>query len=418
MPVFFGVAGLSIDLSVLRNFHLLFLAFGLIAIASFGKIVGCYVGGRVGGLPHKESTALALGMNARGSTEVIVATIGLSMGVLSQELFTLIVIMAISTTMITPPLLRWSLVRIPPTGEERERLEREAAEENDFVPKVQRVLIAVEKGKNGKLASLLAGYFTGTQKMLSTVVELKSPEDVARPSTPLVDIVKNSADTAAAAPGIPENATGSESVSSITLSPEESAQATSALLNECRKGYDVLFFGVEFSATEQKISIPEVIAEFKGLTAIALARERNLPPILRAAPLKILVPTIGTDYSRRGAELAIAIAKGCGGSVTALHVAPPAAYGISLRKPLETIRVGRDLVKEILELARRQGVPASTELRKSRKVESEILRQAKRGKFDLLVLGVKTRPSAELFFGSRVSLLRDQAPCSLLIVSS
>jgi Kef-type K+ transport system membrane component KefB len=45
-------------------------------------------------------------MNARGSTEVIVATIGLSMGVLTRDIFTLIVFMAITTTLITPPLLR------------------------------------------------------------------------------------------------------------------------------------------------------------------------------------------------------------------------------------------------------------------------------------------------------------------------
>ena len=50
-----------------------------------------------GGLTRKESTALAAGMNARGSTEVVVATIGLSMGVLSQTLFTMIVAMAVIT---------------------------------------------------------------------------------------------------------------------------------------------------------------------------------------------------------------------------------------------------------------------------------------------------------------------------------
>jgi Kef-type K+ transport system membrane component KefB len=45
-------------------------------------------------------------MNARGSTEVIVASIGLSMGVLSLIMFTLLVVMALTTTMITTPLLR------------------------------------------------------------------------------------------------------------------------------------------------------------------------------------------------------------------------------------------------------------------------------------------------------------------------
>ena len=54
-----------------------------------------------------------MGMNARGSTEVIVATIGLSMGVLSQNLFTMIVAMAVITTIAMPPTLRWALARLP-----------------------------------------------------------------------------------------------------------------------------------------------------------------------------------------------------------------------------------------------------------------------------------------------------------------
>ena len=48
-------------------------------------------------------------MNARGSTEVIIATVGLSMGALNQDLFTMIVTMAVLTTMAMPPTLRWAL---------------------------------------------------------------------------------------------------------------------------------------------------------------------------------------------------------------------------------------------------------------------------------------------------------------------
>src|SRR5262245_60672966 len=99
MPVFFGIAGLSADLTVLRDPTLLLMTLGLIAIASFGKFAGAFIGGEFGGLTRREAFALACGMNARGSTEVIVATIGLSMGALTQNLFTMIVTMAVATTM-------------------------------------------------------------------------------------------------------------------------------------------------------------------------------------------------------------------------------------------------------------------------------------------------------------------------------
>jgi Kef-type K+ transport system membrane component KefB len=106
MPVFFGLSGLSADLTVLKNPTLALLALGLIVIASVGKFLGAFIGGKLGGLTRAESLALGCGMNARGSTEVIVATIGLSMGVLNRDLFTLIVTLTIVTTMAIPPMLR------------------------------------------------------------------------------------------------------------------------------------------------------------------------------------------------------------------------------------------------------------------------------------------------------------------------
>src|ERR1043165_5865878 len=97
-------------------------------------------------------------MNARGSTEVIVATIGLSVGVLSQNLFTMIVTMAVVTTMAMPPMLRTALARLPISAQEKERLEREEIDSRGFVGKLERMLLAVDNSANGKFAARLAGY--------------------------------------------------------------------------------------------------------------------------------------------------------------------------------------------------------------------------------------------------------------------
>src|SRR4051794_4427977 len=77
MPVFFGLAGLSADLTLLKHPNLLLLTGALVLIASLGKFGGAFIGGAMGGLNRRECFALASGMNARGSTEVIIATIGL-----------------------------------------------------------------------------------------------------------------------------------------------------------------------------------------------------------------------------------------------------------------------------------------------------------------------------------------------------
>jgi hypothetical protein len=172
-PVFFAVGGLNVDLTILRDFHKLELAVVLILIASFGKLAGCFVGGKFGGLTAREALALAVGMNARGTTEVIVATIGLSIGVLTKDFYTLIVVMAITTTMLMPPMLRWALGRIPTSEDEKERLAREDAEAGDFVPHVERLLIAADEGDCGKLAALLGGLFVGCRRIMATVLDLE-----------------------------------------------------------------------------------------------------------------------------------------------------------------------------------------------------------------------------------------------------
>src|SRR5438132_8094271 len=79
-PVFFAVAGLGMDLRTLMDPTLLIFTAAVIVVASFGKFGGALVGGRLSGLSTRESLAMATGLNARGSTEVVIATIGLTMG--------------------------------------------------------------------------------------------------------------------------------------------------------------------------------------------------------------------------------------------------------------------------------------------------------------------------------------------------
>src|SRR6185437_3649629 len=159
-PVFFGIAGLSADLTIFADPKIALLTCGLILIASLGKFGGAFLGGKLGGLTRREGFALACGMNARGSTEVIIATIGLSMGALNQNLFTMIVTMAVATTLAM-------------RKEEKQRLEREEQEEKGFVANLERLLIAVDDSPNGKFASRVAGMLAGTHGMPTTVLHIK-----------------------------------------------------------------------------------------------------------------------------------------------------------------------------------------------------------------------------------------------------
>jgi Kef-type K+ transport system membrane component KefB len=74
--------------------------------ATAAKILGSYAGGRAGRLGRRESFGLGVTLNARGALEIVIATVGLSLGVIGNTAYTIIVVMALVTTAITGPLLK------------------------------------------------------------------------------------------------------------------------------------------------------------------------------------------------------------------------------------------------------------------------------------------------------------------------
>jgi hypothetical protein len=244
MPVFFGLAGLTTNLAVLANTDLLLLTVGLIVIASLGKFSGAFLGGRLGGMNWAESLALGCGMNARGSTEVIIATIGLSIGVLNQDLFTTIVAMAVVTTMSMPPMLRWALARLPMSHEEAARLEREEFEAKGFVPKIERLLVAVDASPSGQFTSRLAGLLAGARHIPTTVIhfDYETPDPLregAIQAERTKAVVKKSAEEGDDAR--PEEP-GSDPIEIATRVEKPSEDVIGA---EAKKGYGLLFIGRE-----------------------------------------------------------------------------------------------------------------------------------------------------------------------------
>lgn len=121
-PLFFATAGLRIDLTALRKPTVLVAAVVILTLAIAGKFVGAYLGGRMSRLNRWESLALGAGMNARGVIEVIIAMVGLRLGVLSTDTYTIIVLVAIITSVMAPPMLRFAMKRVEQTADEELRL--------------------------------------------------------------------------------------------------------------------------------------------------------------------------------------------------------------------------------------------------------------------------------------------------------
>jgi Kef-type K+ transport system membrane component KefB/nucleotide-binding universal stress UspA family protein len=410
MPVFFSLAGLNADLSILKDPRLFVLTCGLIAVASAGKFGGAFLGGTLGGMSRKESMALACGMNARGSTEVIVASIGLSLGVINQNLFTMIVTTAIVTTLAMPPTLRWALSRLPMHDEERFRLEREAFEAKGFFSKVERLLVAVDDSANGKLAVHLAGLIAGYRKITTTVLHLGrgTPEATLK---------------AATAASSSSRANEERGTKAHVMLRTDSFATDSAVAREIQKGYGLLVLGIAKTEASQggfHEEVARIATTYEGPLGVVVARGPQID-LAREGPLNILVPVRGNKVSRRAAEVALSIAKMSNSPMTALYVLGTVGLGAAqrrLRRPTPTHHYEEAVLKEIVELADREGQSIRTAVRLDVSPEDAILRQARLGHYNLIVLGVG-RPAGEtLFFGKVAAAILENSNCSILFVSS
>ncbi|MEC2677458.1 cation:proton antiporter [Bacillus cereus] len=106
VPVFFVSIGMNITFDGIGNQIWFILALTVIAVLT--KLIGCGVGARMTGFDAKSSAIIGSGMVSRGEVALIIAGTGLSSGLLSQDYFTAIFIVVILTTMITPPMLKYT----------------------------------------------------------------------------------------------------------------------------------------------------------------------------------------------------------------------------------------------------------------------------------------------------------------------
>jgi Kef-type K+ transport system membrane component KefB/nucleotide-binding universal stress UspA family protein len=434
-PVFFGIAGLSADLTILADPRIALLTAGLIVIASVGKFSGAFIGAELGGLTRREGFALACGMNARGSTEVIIATVGLSMGALNQNLFTMIVAMAVITTMAMPPTLRWALSRIPMRKEEKQRLEREEMEARGFVANLERLLIAIDDSPNGKFVLRLAGMLAGTHGMPTTVLHITDPAKIVAKKVDAESKTSGKSEK-------PEKAGGKKAEKAGDTVKQAAAQIKSkqkkeekidmpvdvttivheapsadVIAEEAKKGYDILLIGLAETAKGNEFSDAVTGLALGVAGPLAIADMRGGLQKKPDGKLNILVPVNGTEPSRRAAEVAITMARATRASLTVLYVAVRTGAR-SNRRSVSDRRHEEAILKDIVAIADGYNVSIRTAVLTDDTADGAILNEATRRKNNLIVMGVGRRPGERLFFGDTAAALLQDSECSLLFVAT
>jgi Kef-type K+ transport system membrane component KefB len=154
LPVFFVVTGLNVDVTGLGLDGLGYLGLVLF-VACAGKFVGATLGSRSQGIPIRQAMAIGTLMNTRGLTELVILTIGREVGILNEGMFTIMVCMAVFTTVITEPILR---ILYPDDLVQREIDEAERIGSDEAA--AFRVLVGTPEGDPGPILGRLAAELT------------------------------------------------------------------------------------------------------------------------------------------------------------------------------------------------------------------------------------------------------------------
>ncbi len=125
VPIFFVNIGLETDLHQLAGSDLPF-ALVLIAVAIITKVIGCGLGARLGGFANHESLRVGVGMVSRGEVGLIVASVGVAEGIIRTDLFSVVTLIVLATTLVTPPLLRLTYIALPGATSRPDKTKEEA----------------------------------------------------------------------------------------------------------------------------------------------------------------------------------------------------------------------------------------------------------------------------------------------------
>jgi Kef-type K+ transport system membrane component KefB/nucleotide-binding universal stress UspA family protein len=389
-PIFFGIVGLRVNLWDLGGGRMLGL---VITVACVGKLVGCSLGAYWGGLRFWEAASIAVAMNARGAMEIVVATIGLSLGILTPQMFSIIVMVAIVTSFLAPVGLRLTMPRVRMTEEEARRI-LASESKGAFDPLSLRVLLATGGGSNALAAASLAFGLAMKSNAAVKVLHVEAQRSWwQRLVHPFVRRAPGSvSDQIEAMRALAKG-------KSIELATASGAIAR-AICDEARRGCDVIVIGSGDGPSIGGAVVEQVVGAAPCHVGIMKAGAAG------GDYRRILVPVDGSIASRLAVELALRYAEAVGAELTLALLTerrpqaaayadlsgthqPPTAPSTSAEE-LERISVvfrAATVVPNIIHLAFDPG-------------SSAVAQAVEKGHHDLVVLGTENRAvQHRLFFG-------------------
>jgi Kef-type K+ transport system membrane component KefB/nucleotide-binding universal stress UspA family protein len=423
-PIYFGLAGLRVNIWSLLNRQTLFIVVIVIAVACLGKLIGVYLGAWTGRVPAWERLAISFGMNARGSMEVVVATVGFSMGILTYQMYSVIVVMAVATALMAGPAMRWALSHITLSASDADRLQLSAATARSFIRGLQRVLVPAWSGtpvSSGIPVSSAApaGSPAHLQSASARIVALLNQGNTMQATALYVSpngAAPGPHDSGPHAPG--NNAAPGYKIRSVTA-----ANPAQAILAEAENSYDLILLSASHGnldpttdtvirnaacptlLVKTSAASPAPLAHSSTSTSTSAAANDSASPAFR----NILVYADGDKSSAPAIELAAKLAAASSATLTVLCVAEPHTRDAQPRAYEAGHAIAREIATAEAEIARRFGAAAEPLVEEAPRPETGILHAARERNCDLIVLHGSVLPlTGRAFLGSLVeNLLRD-----------
>lgn len=412
-PIFFAVAGLKVDLFSLFQPQLIVIALAVIFVATAGKVTGTYLGARlIGRRDHWTALSFGAALNARGAMEIIIATVGLSLGILSRDMFSIIVIMAITTSLMAPPALKWVMKHLEPDEEEMGRLRKEALSEGSPIAQIHRVLMPVRQREDvqaltavQKIKKIILEKIALRNQLSITLLSVMNPSENEKNITSYLEGFKT------------------EKTQEIVNKKVRSTDVVAAILTEAQKDYHLLVLGGSEGRKNLDTLFSEVIDDMVRMSPCATLVVHANELSADWQPRKILVPTNGSVAAKRAAEMAFMLASPESSKVLILNVFVqsqdewhPEFHQESHDRQL---KISDRLVHELAELGQANKVQTLPQVRIGREAESEILDVALKEQIDLIIIGTDVRPASErLFMGPQVEKILRKAPCPVIVLNT
>lgn len=412
-PIFFAIAGLKVNLANLLTPELLTIAFCVLLAAVFSKIVGAYLGARfIGRQDHWTSLSFGVALNARGAMGIIIASIGLSLGIINEDFYSIIVMMAIITSLLAPLALRFTLRHVPISEEEQKRLDEEEATKSNPIAKIHRVLVPVRNREDNERSR----FMTGIKSQLLKEIDKKNGCSVTLMSVVTPDSrIKHTGSIIPAKDLFPQKEVLPKLVSN--------SSPVNAILDECQKDYDLLLLGASERTHNSDALFSSMIDSLIRMspcsTAVIHAKDISKP----WTPKKILVPTSGSQASKFAVELSYLLSSAETEAVTILNVVVKNAQDwhsvmhddIFERQLKNSIRMLEDMRKT----GHAKGVPTKVEVKVGTEPEQVILEIAHKESYDMIILGTDVQPySDRLFLGPRIERILRNAECPVLVLNT